>query len=135
MKIFWMVFFMMGLGAVAAFADPDTATAFGDLAASGTNAETGTKATIESNKWYFAFIPFGVSAVTAWIAYKKAKENSDREDNTKELWMNTIFGLLLGLVGMVIVYGTFGSVVLGTDNFGDLWANLVSTWWKGALGL
>ena len=109
--------------------------AFNNLSGSGADAETGVIATIKSLQWFFAFLPFIVAAVFGAVAYKKAKENSDREDNTKEIAMKTAGAVILGIVVMVIVYGFIGKGLLGATTFGGGWTTFVTSWWAGVFGL
>jgi len=109
--------------------------AFTNLAGSGASSEAGVRTTIQSLMWIFAFLPFIVAGAFGAIAYKKAKENSDREDNTKELAVKTMSAVVLGIVFMIIVYGFIGKGVLGAATFGGGWDILVTQWWATTLSL
>ena len=123
---------LLGLmGATSAFA----VDSFANVAGSGTDSETGVKTVIQSLQWILAFLPFAVAGVFGGVAYKKAKENSDREDNTKELAMKTTGAVILGIVFMIIVYGFVGKALLGATTFGGGWSTFVTSWWAGVFNL
>lgn len=132
MKKVLLAFALLGLlGATSAFA----VDSFANVASSGADSETGVKNVIKSLQWIFAFLPFGVAGIFGAVAYKKAKENSDREDNTKELAMKTTGAVILGIVFMVIVYGFIGKAMLGAATFGGGWQIFVTDWWSSVFSL
>ncbi|HHB52544.1 MAG TPA: hypothetical protein ENK75_05825 [Saprospiraceae bacterium] len=127
----------LAITAVAASAAVTTSQdqAFTDLAGSGASAEQGVQATVNSLMWIFAFLPFVVSGIFGIVAFKKAKENSDREDNTKELAIKTATAVILSLVAMIIIYGFIGKGMLGAETFGGGWTQLVTQWWSDTLSV
>jgi len=132
MKKWLLIVAVMALGAIEASAAD---AAFTNLSDSGSAAETGVRSTIQSLMWFFAFLPFIIAGVFGAVAYNKAKENSDREDNTKEIAMKTTGAVVLGIVLMIIIYGFIGKGLLGAQTFGGGWTTLVTNWWATTLSI
>lgn len=140
-----MMILALGTSAMATGAAPTESTAasgsgdeadpFANLTASASTSEAGVKSTIKSFAWLFAFAPLGVAIIFGSIAFKKAKENSDREDNTKEIAMKVLFGVVLGIVLMIVIYGIIGKGLMGTVNFGDGWKIFVTDWWASVFAV